>query len=219
VLRKWTYLAALAAILAPWKTACAQDPATDQPQSLGEVARQARRDKAAKNAAPAKTVITEDNVSAGGDLGGLGLGDLSAPPSAGNANPLDAGRAGLSRAELALNKLEPMDRVSLARAVLGNNNVDFPNRHNWEERLFAAKQLYIARSRVLIKAMRQLLAQAESMQAQSQDGNNKVSPNDPRVQALFQKSQQIVQAATQTEAEFQAVINEGQDLAKDTAPH
>lgn len=213
MLRKLSLLVAFVGFLTvtPWTSARAQD----QP-SLGDVARQARKDKE-KNTTPPKTVVTDENLPSGHDTGGLGLNDLGDSKTVTKPNSLEAGLAGLQRAEFALSKLEPMDRATLARAVLEGNNADFPNRSNWEERLFSAKQVYVAHSRELIQQMRQLLAAAQSLKS-SQGGEGKVSSDDPRAQALLRRTQQILQDAVRTESGFQAVVLEGQDLAKQATP-
>ena len=61
VLRKLILLAAFVGVLVtPFVAVHAQD----QPQSLGDVARQNRKDKD-KNAAPVKTVLNDDNFGSG----------------------------------------------------------------------------------------------------------------------------------------------------------
>jgi hypothetical protein len=213
VLRKLSLLAVFAGVVTPWASAQTQD----QP-SLGDVARQNRKDKEKTATTTAKTVVTDENLPSGNDLGGLGVNDLGEAEAAGKPNSLESGLAGLSRAEAALSKLEPMDRASLARLVLDGNTADFPNRSAWEAKLFAAKQTYVSHSLQLIQQMRQLLAAAQSLNS-GQSGQAKVSPDDPRAQALIRKSQQIMQDAVHTESAFQAVVIEGQDLAKPAAVH
>jgi hypothetical protein len=210
VWRKWTVLAAFAVTM----TACAWAQAQDQNQpSLGDVARQNRKDKEKSGSTTPKTVVTDDTLSTGHDLGGLGVSDLGEPEADGKPGSLESGLAGLSRAETALNKLEPLDRASLARLVLDGSTEDFPNRAAWETKLFAAKQVYVSHSRELIQQMRQLLSAAQALKAeQAQQG--KVNSDDPRVQAVIRKSQILTQEAVRTESAFQAVIMEGQDLAK-----
>lgn len=208
VLRKLIFLAVFAGAFTPGVFGRSQD----QP-SLGDVARQARKDKE-KNATPPKNVVTDENLPSSNDLGGLGIDDLGDVSVASGGNPLDAGLAGLKRAEFALNKLAPMDRATLARAVLEGNNTNFPNRANWENKLYSAKQTYVAHSRELIQEMRNLLANAQSLKA---SGGDKVSPDDPRVQALLRRTQEIVQDAVRTETAFRAIAMEGQDLAKQSA--
>jgi hypothetical protein len=184
------------------------------------VARQARKDKE-KNTTPAKTVLTEDDLSSSKGLGAIDVESFSQAKITGDAGGTSAasskaladGWAGLQRGEAALNKLAPMDRATLAKVALQGNNVDFPSRNNWEERLFAAKQVYVAHSRELIQEMKQLLTAAQSMQS----GN--VNPNDPRGQTLSATAQELLQDAVRTESGFKAIVMEGQDLAKQGNPH
>jgi hypothetical protein len=205
VLRKMIFVAVFAGVFTPGMFGQSQD----QP-SLGDVARQARKDKE-KNASPPKAVITDETLPSGSDVAGLGIDDLGDVSASGRANPMEAGLAGLRRAESALNKLAPMDRDTLARAALEGKDSNFPNRANWENKLYGAKQTYVAHSRELIQEMRDLLATAQSLKA---SGGDKIGPDDPRVRALLRRTQQILQDAVQTESTFRAVVMEGQDLAK-----
>jgi hypothetical protein len=216
VLRTFTFSAALLWLLIPSTPSYAQDLSAPPPQpSLGDVARQARKDKE-KNSTPAKATLTEDDLSSGKGLGAIDVGSFSEAKigggSGGNADAtnkaLAEGWAGLQRGEAALNKLAPLDRATLAKIALQDNNVDFPHRTNWEERLFAAKQVYVAHSRELISEMKQLLTAAQAMQ----QGN--VNPNDPSAQALSARAQELLQDAVRTESGFKAIVAEGQDLAK-----
>ena len=121
-------------MLVPWPVGHAQD----QP-SLGDVARQARKDKE-KNTTPAKTVVTDDNLpsSTSKGLGAVDLSGVAGSKTAGRAADaanVNAALAGLAQGEAALDKLEPMDRATLARAVLSNNNVDFAGRSVADEEL------------------------------------------------------------------------------------
>jgi hypothetical protein len=232
VLRKLSFLAALvcAAIL------CAPGYAQDQQQSLGDVARQARKDKDKdkdKSAAKPKTVYTEDTLGGGKSGSELGLGVLPTlkttsdsgagaapasgaaassgnlnpssmvPGAGGNGDPVAAAYEGIDQAEGALNRLEPMDRATLAKTALEGNDADFPGRRAWEEKLFAAKQVYVSRSRQLLQQMQGLMNSAQSGSSQ---------------QELLNRAQVLQQAATQTESAFKAVITEGQDLAKQAKP-
>jgi hypothetical protein len=208
VLRKLIFLAVFAGAFTPRVFGHSQDQ-----HSLGDVARQARKDKE-KNTTPPKNVVTDETLPSGNELGGLGINDLSDVTASSSGNPVDAGLAGLKRAEFALNKLAPMDRATLARAVLEGNNTNFPNRANWEIKLYSAKQTYVAHSRELIQEMRDLLAYAQSLKA---SGGDKVGPDDARVQALLSRTQEIVQDAVRTETAFRAIAMEGQDLAKQGA--
>ncbi len=205
MLRKMSFLAVLTWVLIPSTAGYAQD----QP-SLGEVARQARKDKE-KNAAQPKTVITDDNLPSSKVLGGLS--DLGSSKSAGDGNAMSRALAGLERAETALNKMDPMDRTTLAKAALLDNDVDFPNRRRWEDKLYAAKQQYVSHGRELFREMRRIMSDVQSLES-SQGGQRKVSPDDPRAKELLRRLQEIVQDAVRTDSAYQSVVVEGWDLAK-----
>lgn len=183
--------------------------AQDQP-SLGDVARQVRKDKE-KNATQSKTVITDDTMPSSKGLSGLG--DMGSSQGGGDGNRIATAMAGLDKAEAALNKLEPLDRTTLGKAALLDNDVDFPGRRAWEDKLYAAKEQYVSHGRELFREMRQILADAQSMQS-SQGGQGKLSPNDPRAQQLLKRLQEIVQDAVRTESAYQSVVMEGWDRAK-----
>src|SRR5258708_8374302 len=125
VLRRLSFLAALTWVLIPSRPGYAQD----QP-SLGDVARQARKDKE-KNAAQPKKGITDDNLPSSKALGGLS--DLGSSRSAADGRAMSRALEGLDRAESALNKIAPIDRTTLAKAALLDNDVDFPGRSRWED--------------------------------------------------------------------------------------
>jgi len=183
--------------------------AQDQP-SLGDVARQARKDKE-KNATQPKTVITDDNLPSSKQLGGLA--DLGSSKSAADGSSMAKGLEALDRAEGVLNKMDPMDRTTLAKAALLDKDVDFPNRSRWEDKLYAAKQQYVSHGRELFREMRQVMADVQSMRS-SQSGQRKLSPEDPGAQELLRRLQEIVQDAIRTENAYQSVVMEGWDLAK-----
>lgn len=205
MLRKMSFLALLAWVLIPSTPGYAQD----QP-SLGDVARQVRKDKE-KNAAQPKRVITDDNLPSSKPLGGLG--DLGSSKNAGDGIAMARGSEALDRAETALNKLDPLDRATLAKAALLDNDVDFPNRPRWEDKLYSAKEQYVSHGRELFQQMRQIMADVRSLQS-SQGGQRKLSSDDPRAQELLRRLQEIVQDAVRTENAYQSVVMEGWDLAK-----
>jgi hypothetical protein len=237
VRRKLSFLTApvLAAVL------CTPAYAQDQQQSLGDVARQARKDKE-KSAPKPKTVYTEDTLGSGKTGSELGLGVLptlknasnsgpgAAPPSGsaasggnfspssmvagagGNGDPVAAAYEGIERAEGALNRLEPMDRATLAKTALEGSDVNFPGRSAWEEKLFAAKQVYVSRSRQLLRQMQELMNAAQSLQGGG------ATPDSSQAQEFLSRAQVLQQLAVQTESAFKAVISEGQDLAKQAKP-
>ena len=204
-MRKMSFLALLAWVLIPSTPGYAQD----QP-SLGDVARQARKDKE-KNAAQPNRVITDDNLPSSKPLGGLG--DLGSSKNAGDGIAMARGSEALDRAETALNKLDPLDRATLAKAALLDNDVDFPNRPRWEDKLYSAKEQYVSHGRELFQQMRQIMADVRSLQS-SQGGQRKLSSDDPRAQELLRRLQEIVQDAVRTENAYQSVVMEGWDLAK-----
>jgi len=193
---------------------------------VADAARLARKDKDKtkdKDAAASKTVITDENLSAGA---GASVAAASASAKSGNAasgaasasvrsSSLDEAYARLEATEASLDQLEPMGRAELAQTVLHGNTADFPNRSAWEEQLYSAKGTYVQRSRQLIAAMKQVFANMEALQS---DGQGKIADNDPRVQALTKKSQQIMQLAARTEASFQSVVTQGQNLALQVPP-
>jgi hypothetical protein len=207
MLRKLSPLAVLVFALVPWRPAYAQDP---QP-SLGEVARQARKDKG-KNAAAPKKVITEDSLPSGKALGGLN--DFGGAQGSGDdSSAMAKGLAGLDRAEAALNKLAPLDRATLAKAALLDNDVDFPGRRSWEDKLYAAKEQYVSHGRELFGEMRKILADVQSLKS-SQAGQGKLGANDPHAQEMIRRIQELVQDAVRTDSAYQSVVMEGWDRAK-----
>lgn len=213
-LRKLTLVSTLGWFLASSVPVCAQD--APQP-SVADAARAARKDKAKDKDAPApKTVITDENLSVG-----VGTAPASASSKLTDANPSAGGSSGrsssldpawarLQATEASLDRLEPLGPTELSRTVLNGNTASFPNRGDWEEKLYSAKGIYVQRSRQLIAAMKQVLADMEALQS---GGQGKIADNDPRVQTLTRKSQQIMQLAARTETAFQSVITEGQNLA------
>ncbi len=205
MLRKMSFLLVATWVLMPPVPGYAQD----QP-SLGDVARQVRKDKE-KNATQPKTVITDDTMPSSKALNGLG--DLGSSQGGADGSRIANALAGLEKAEAALNKLDPLDRATLAKAALLDNDVDFPDRRSWEDKLYGAKQQYVSHGRELFREMRQILADVQAMQA-AQGGQGKLSPNDPRAQQLLHRVQEILQDAIRTESAYQSVVMEGWDHAK-----
>jgi hypothetical protein len=208
--------AGAAIVAAPGGFAQTQDA---QP-SVADVARAAAAAKKDKEkAAASKNVITDDSLGSGaavtskaGVSGATGAGATAAPASGGGANSaaLDEAWARLQATEASLERLEPMGKSEVAATVLGGNTNDFPGRAEWEEKMYAEKTSYCARSRQLIEAMKEALLQMAAMNS----GDQKVtSSNDPRVVSLTRKTKQLMQLAGKTEQEFQGVIAEGRQLA------
>lgn len=185
-----------------------QDPAQAQPQpSLADVARQARKDRE-KNATKPKTVITDENMPSGKGLTGLS-GDFGPSQGGVDSGAMDKAMAKVAEAEAGLRKLESLDRSTLAKAILLDNDVDFPNRRAWEDKLYAAKEHYVSHEGELIVEMKQILAQVQSWQSQG-----KLDPKDPRAQQTKTRLVEIVQDAVRTEQDYRAVVMEGWDMAK-----
>jgi hypothetical protein len=206
--RKMTFLAALIWLVIPSTPALAQDQ--DQP-SLGDVARAARKEKE-KNAAKPKTVITDDTLPSSKGLSGLALGDLGSSQGAGSDSAMAKALAKVDEAEAGLKQLDALDRSTLAKAVLLDNDVDFPNRRTWEDKLYAAKERYVSHERELIVELKQIVVQVQSMQASQ--GKEKLNPDDPRAQQMKSRIMDIIQDAVRTEQDYRAVVMEGWDLAK-----
>lgn len=177
--------------------------------SLGDIARQARKDKE-KNGNKPRTIITDDTLPSSNSLSGFD--DLGSTQSVGDSAAMSKALSRLEEAESALNKLETLDRATLAKAVLMDNDVDFTNRRNWEDRLYTEKQHYVSHERELIVEVRKTAAQVESWKASQ--GGQKLDPNDPRVQQLKSRVREIIQDALRTEQDYRAVVMEGWDLAK-----
>lgn len=178
----------------------------------------AKKDKD-KNGA-AKMVITDDSLGSGAVVSSKTAGSGAAAGASTSATPgeasggvnaasLDEAWARLQATEASLDRLEPLGKSEVATTVLGGNSADFPGRAEWEEKLYAEKTTYCARSRQLIQAMKEALLRM----AQMNSGDQKLSSHDPQVTSLARKTGQLMQLAAKTEAEFQGVVSEGRALA------
>jgi len=210
--RRLSLIAACALALVTCASARAQDSPSSSP-SLGDIARQAQKDKA--NKPPAK-VLTNDDMSSGSG-GSSALLDGSAGQSEQMASGNKSGAAPsptekLAKMEALLDQVESLDRATLVRTALEGKDSDFPGRAKWEERLLAAKQAYVTQARDEVQKAREIVASADSLKG-VQD------PNDPRVKDVKAKLQSLVREAVQTESAFQAVMIEGRDLAAQPAAH
>jgi predicted secreted Zn-dependent protease len=105
-----------------------------------------------------------------------------------------------------VDQLDSLDRAALVRSVLEGNDSNFPGREKWEEKLFAAKQAFVAQNRAVLQQVKQIEAAAQGMK-------NVQDANDPRVKSISAKLQELVQETQQNTAAFQAVMSEGQALA------
>jgi hypothetical protein len=191
---------------------CSPARGQDSP-SLGDLARQAQKDKT--NKPPAK-VITNDDMpsSSGGISSALGAAPAQAaqPGAPGKPDAVQSPAEGLEKLQTVLDQLDASDRATLATNVLEGNTANFPGREKWEEKLFAAKQTFVSQGRDVLQKLRQLEASVEGTK-DIQD------PNDPRVKSVTAKLQQLLQENQQASASFQAVIAEGKDLAAPPAAH
>lgn len=174
--------------------------------SLGDLARQAQKDKANK---PVAKVITNDDVPSGS---GGGLGQVAQPGAAGSTGAAESPAEKLDKLESLLGQVDSLDRATLAKNALQGNDTNFPGRDKWEEKLFAAKQTFVSQGRAMLERARQIQASAESLKG-VQD------PNDPRVKDMGARLQGLVRDAIQIGSAFQAVMMEGRDLAAQASSH
>ena len=194
---------------------CAPGRGQDSSPSLGDLAKQAQRDKANNNKSSAK-VITNDDMPSGsggasGALGG-GLGQAAQLPSGSKSGADPSPAAKLAMLETVLDRLEAMDRATLAHNALNDKDIDFPGRAHWEARLLAARETYVAQIRELLQKAKQIVASADNLK-----GNQ--DPNDPRVKELSAKLQSLIRDAVQADSGLQAVMIEGRDLASQPPAH
>jgi hypothetical protein len=223
-LAKFGVAALLTAGVAITTAPCGFAQTQDSQPSVADAARAAAAAKKDKDkAAAAKTVITEDSLgsgaavspktaganAAGGATSGSNAGGAAAGGGMSSAS-LDEAWARLQATEATLNQFEPLGKAEVGATVLGGYTGDFPGRAEWEEKMYAEKTAYVARSRQLIQAMKEALLQM----AQMNSGDQKLSPNDPKVVALTKRTTQLMQMAGKTEGEFQSVVSEGRALAK-----
>jgi hypothetical protein len=209
--RKLILMALLAAV--PLTTVHAQDQ--DQQQSLGDIARQARKAKEdqSKTVTASKGVITEDSLPSRHSTG------LSGSATANNTNKgnasaeehFAAASADFDQYEQALNEIDPMNRSELAKCVLDGNSAEFPGRSAWEEKMFAAKQTYVAHGREMLRQARQLIDQGKSLAA-----SEKTPEVKTQALQLQGRIASLMQDASRSEQAFQAVVGEGQQLANQT---
>lgn len=182
--------------------------------SLGDLARQAQKDKANK---PAAKVITNDDLPstsavAGASISG-GLGQLAPGQSASASSAQLSPTEKLAQLEKLLNVADSLDKTTLARSVLQDKkDVDFPGRAKWEDRMYAANRLFVTQNRELIERARQIISSADTLKGTP-------DPNDPRVREIRAQLEGLVQDAMRADSALQAVAMEGRDLASQGASH
>jgi hypothetical protein len=198
---------------------CVSGRGQDSP-SLGDLARQAQKNKD-KTDKPAARVITNDDLpsrssggssSRGSSAPGAESGRVAQPGAAGAPDTISTPAEGLEKIQSTLDEVDSLDRATLASTVLDGNNSNFPGRAKWEEQLFAAKQAFVSQGRALLQKARQLEASAEGMK-DIQD------PNDPRLKSFSGKLEQLVQENQQNSAAFQAVVAQGKELSTQPVAH
>jgi len=210
--RKLTLFAACALALLACVAARAQDSTTSSSSpSLGDLARQAQKDKD-KNRAnkPVAKVLTDDDLSTGPTGGSSSLTEAlstaAQPAPAGKSAEVKSPAEGLDKIQSMLDGLSSLDRVALANNVLEGNTTNFPGRADWEAKMFATKQTFVAENRAVLEKMKQLQASSAALK-DVQD------PNDPRLKSINAQLHELVQASQQSGAAFQAAVTEGKDLA------
>lgn len=187
--------------------AWAQD-STANPPSLGEIARQYRNQK---NASQPATVITNDNLPSSSPVSVLGLAAPSAANSASNTRKNPSPEEALNRWDNVIKQIEAIDRAKMISLALQGSTADFPGRSDWESRLIAAKEMYVRDGHDLIRDARDLLAKARALEKDHADAS------DPRARELQDKLKDFVTRAMKIDANFQAIIMEGRDLARHAA--
>lgn len=185
-----------------------------QPQSLAEVARQTRKAKEErqKNSGAPKVVVTDDTLGSsktGGALNFVNPTNGTVPTS----EALTKAAGMLDRADRLLNLLAPMDKTTLARFALEGRDVDFPERSDWENKLYAAKQYYVSHGRDLVRETREFVANIQELKASG------AREGDPRLQDLGHRALQLMQDGSRTDADFETVVLQGQDMAKQASNH
>ena len=217
--RSLTLITACALALLTFASARAQDAAPSTAPSLGDIARQAQKDKEKEkaNRASAKLFTNEDISSSTGDVSGTlggGLGPIGQTSAAGKSADTLSPAEKLAKTEILLNYIESLDRATLVHNALNGKDVEFPGRAKWEERLVAARQVYVLQGRDMIQNAKEIVASADGLKAVAAQ-----NPNDPRVKEMGVKLQSLIREAVRTDSAFQAVMMEGRDLAAQATPH
>lgn len=184
---------------------CVQGYAQDTP-SLGDVARQAKKDKSDK---PPAKVFTNDDMSTGSSASSspaTASGGKNQSASQENSGEIHSSAEGLQKLQSALDGLASLDRATLADNVLDGNETNFPGRAAWEEKLFAAKQLFVEQTRLTVQKAKDIAVSGMAIQGAE-------DKNDPRVKSISAKLDQLVQETQRNRASFQAVVAEGRALA------
>lgn len=215
---------------------CSPGYAQDAPApAVGDVAKQAQKGRDKDKGKPAaKRVFTNDDFPSGsgagtpstspglaqpGQSGAQVAGQLGAPGELGasaaaslSSSPSTLPTDQLDQMAALLDQIGSLDRATLAKNVLQGDDTDFPGRGAWEEKLFAAKQLFVAHERDII-------SKATQLDASSIGGLDAQNPNDPHAKDLDNQLDQLVQETEQSSAAFQALANQGKELAGQSLSH
>lgn len=190
-------------------------PQTTAPQSLGDIARKNREDKAAKDkgqTTPAKSFTNDDVISGkGGAL--LGPGVASGAGGNGTGSEFSDTLAKMDGASERLDALGALDHATLFKNATQGITVDFPGRKEWENRLVAARQNYVVHGKELIQATRAVMIQAKTLH----DAQPNLSDDDPRVKSFMATLQTKMSEAQKLAADFKAIVDEGHDRAAQAA--
>lgn len=207
MLRNMAVTVVFAALIAA--PARCQDSTTST-TSLGEIARQLRSEKT--GAAPAK-VITNEDVGTPSPAGVLGIGAPGGANSSAASGAKASPEESLNRWETVVNQIAAVDQQKMVKLALQGSTADFPGRSSWESRLMTAKDAYVTDGRELIREGRELLAKAHTLE------NEHVESTDPRAKEMEAKLKEFVTRAMKMDANFEAVILEGRDLARQAQAH
>jgi hypothetical protein len=115
----------------PGPATAAPSEKCEEQSSLGELARKYRKVERGTT----KRIYTTDDISSSS----VTTGEEASPKG---SDP-DAWRQRLDSVRKKMAPFEDIDSAELARLALGNLNVDFPGRKEWEEQLFEQKQMIL----------------------------------------------------------------------------
>ena len=172
---------------------------SDVQPSLGEVARKLRKKDAS---APSKRVLSNDDVAS------TPLAVAAGTLSLQNSNT-DTWQARLDFYRATVGPLENMDSNKLARAALGDLDVDFPGRREWEQELSSRKQAVVTALQTASKQYEEFYRLRDALKhtpSISKGDEDKLS------QARMATESAINQAQTQ-QSKFELTVDKGRQRA------
>jgi hypothetical protein len=140
---------------------CLPGHGQDSP-SLGDLARQLQKEK---GNTPGTKTITNDDIPSASAPSSSAIGEVSNSRVPGKPGPSANPSEELARIESMLSKIDSLDRATLAKAVLEGVDSNFPGRSQWEQKMYAAKLVYVAQGRELMQKAKQLQASAQTHRA------------------------------------------------------